>query len=176
MTSSSRRPPPLPPSPASRAATGASSSIPSSTHVAFARSAPLSNSGTTSSTGGGPLRTASAASRYTASMSAAERVKLTTYRWHAATPNLPWIHPIARIVASTSAACADSSPPASISRSARSCTALCWRTSSDAAWNPNVSACQIRFCSSPNACCPAPAPASESWTRRRSARNASQPG
>src|SRR2546421_699785 len=40
-------------------------------------------------------------------MSAAERVKLTTYRWQAATPNLPWIQPIARMVASTSADCAD---------------------------------------------------------------------
>jgi len=89
MTSSSR-PPPLPPSlwPI-RAATGSSSSIPSSTRVAFRRSSPLSNSGTTSSTGGGPLRTAWRASSYTAATSAADRVKLTTYRRQASTPNLP---------------------------------------------------------------------------------------
>ena len=58
-------------------------------------------------------------------MSAADRVKLTTYRRQASTPNLPWIHATARSVASTSVACADSSPPASISLSARACTALC---------------------------------------------------
>ena len=39
---------------------------------------------------------------YTAAMSAPERVKLTTYRRHASTPNRPWIHATARKVASTS--------------------------------------------------------------------------
>ena len=41
-------------------------------------------------------------------MSAADRVKLTTYRWQAATPNRSWIQPTARNVASTSVVCADS--------------------------------------------------------------------
>ena len=83
MTSSRR------PDSASRSATGLSSSIPSSTRVALCRSSPLSNSGTTSRTGGGAPRAASCASRWTAATSSADLVKLTTYRRQAPTPNLP---------------------------------------------------------------------------------------
>ena len=66
-----------PPFASSRAATGGSASIPSRMPVARARSPPLSKSGIASMTGG-PSGQAAAASSYTAAMSAADRVKLTT--------------------------------------------------------------------------------------------------
>ena len=159
-----------------RARTGSSPSISSSTLAALCRSFPVSNSGTTSSTGGLPRWMARRASRYTAPTSAADRVKLTTYRWQASTPNRAWIQPTARRVARISAVGPDTVPPASISRSARACAALCWRISSPNAWKPNVCACQIRFCSSPDAWRAAPAPARASCTSRRSARKSAQAG
>ena len=64
---------------------------------------------------------------------------------------------MAASVASTSRVMADRAAPACSSRSALACTALCWRTSSAARWKPKLSACQIRCCSSPNACRLAPA-------------------
>ena len=68
----------------------------------------------------------------------------------------------ARNVASTSAVWPDRARrPRRTSASARACTALCWRISSSARWKPNVSACQISCCSSPNACRVAPAAASD---------------
>ena len=170
MTSSCR------PFAASRSRTGSSSSISSSTRGAWSRSAPLSNSGTTSSTGGRPLRVARRASSYTAAMSAADRVKLTTYRRHASIPNRSWIQAAARNVASTSEVCPVRVPPSVTSRSAWACTALCWRISSSARWNPNVSACQISCCNSPNACRVAPAAARDSWASRRSARKSAARG
>ncbi len=62
---------------ASRRATGSSAIISSRIGTAFARSAPLSNNGTTSSTGSRSGQ-AYPASSCTAAMSAAEVVKLTT--------------------------------------------------------------------------------------------------
>ena len=123
--------------------------MPVSTDGAAARSSPDSNSGTTSRTGPPPSGNANPASSYTAATSAAAVVNEITYRWQAANPNRCWIHPITRIVSSTSSVIGESSPPARSSASARACTAECCRTSSEARWNPNVSACQIRCCSSP---------------------------
>src|SRR6185437_7801129 len=51
---------------------------------------------------GGPSGQAAAASSYTAAMSAADRVKLTTYRWQAAVPKRSCTQAIASNVASTS--------------------------------------------------------------------------
>ena len=116
---------------ASRRATDSSAIISSSTSTAFARSSPLSNSGTMSSTGGAAGQARSASS-CTAARSAADVVKLTTYRWQASTPCRRWIAAIAVKVASTSRVGADKAPPARSSRSAAACTALCWRTSSPA--------------------------------------------
>ncbi len=73
-----------------------------------------------------------------------------------------------RIVASTSSVRSDRAPPASISASAVACTWECCRTSSSARWNPKVSTCQIRCCSSPYACRTAPACTSESCASSRS--------
>ena len=59
---------------------------------------------------------------------------------------------------------------------ARAWMRLCWRTSSSARWKPNVSACQIRCCSSPYARRAAPAAASDACTvRRSSSRSAARP-
>ena len=75
-------------------------------------------------------------------------VKLMTYRWQASTPKRPWIAPIAWNVASTSSRVtpADSSvvpgAPSRIAASAAWWTAACWRTSSEARWNPKVPTCQ----------------------------------
>ena len=92
-------------------ATGSSFSMSSSTSTAWSRSAPLSNSGTTSRSGGRPSGTARRASSYTAAMSRAERVKLTTYRRHARAPKRPWIQAITRNVARTSCVCGDGGSP-----------------------------------------------------------------
>jgi len=65
--------------------------------------------------------------------------------------------------------------PRSQLRQRASCTSACCRTPARPG-EPNVSACQTRCCSSPNASRCAPARLSDSWTTRRSARNASAPG
>ena len=109
--------------------------------VARASSAPDSNRHTTSSLRGS-VGSARRASVYAAATSSALRVKLITSRWQAASPSSAWIAAIARNVASTSG---------SGSRTAARSTSACWRTSSDARWNPNVRTCSARLASSPSA-------------------------
>ena len=94
--------------------------------------------------------TASAASSWTAAMSAAEgeadHVPAAGLGPSAAgSPPSRGTSPAPRGSCAESAAAA----PARSSASAAACTALCWRTSSSARWKPNVWACQISCCSSP---------------------------
>ena len=124
------------------------------------------------------------ASSRTAATSSGLVVNEITYRRQASTPNRAWRRAIARNVARTS----PSVTPAATSRSgsaegpARSAssaarwTAACWRTSSDARWNPNAASCQRRSATSPHATRPRPSSTSACWSDASSASSASADG
>ena len=145
--------------------------------MAVASSCRDSSSGT-GTTSGGPSGTATRASSSTPARSAADFVKLTTTRSHASGPSRCWMSAIARNVAKTSRVCGEGRDARASATSARAVasTLECCRTSIEARWNPNVSTCHRRCCSSPHASRGAPPASRERCSVSMSVRNSDGPG
>ena len=130
------------------------------------------------STSGGASGTAKRASSSTPARSAADRVKLTTTRSHAS-------HPEPRLDVRDGAergehlACGRRRPLRPRRRELRSrrrqARSECCRTSIEARWKPNVSACHRRCWSSPQASRAAPPASSDRCRTSRSSRKAAGP-